>query len=144
MSDLVHYMLRDPVEGNGLIYPTELADDEYVGVGGFFLLGTSGAQPADFYRFLAVRGEQTLVVGLARYRDSRSFFQAAVPGVGSFLFLAQPIPRRPSYAGTTSRSVGLQAIRRLRSWRPQELDMACTNHDFYFTGYSPRFDDSVG
>lgn len=144
MSDLVHYMLRDPVEGNGLIYPTELADDEYVGVGGFFLLGASGAQPADAYRFLAVRGEQTLVVALARYRDSRSFFQATVSGVGSFLFLAQPIPRRPSYAGTASRSIGLQAIRRLRSWRPKELDVACTSHGFYFTGYSPRFEDSVG
>lgn len=143
MSDLVHYMLRDPIKANTLIYPTDLEHDDYVGAGGFFLLGASGAQPADYYRFLAIQGEQTLVVGLERYRDSRSFFQAIIPDVGSFLFLAQPIPRSPSYAGTAPRSAGLQAIRRLRSWRPRALDMACTSHDFYFTGYSPRFDDSV-
>ena len=138
MNDLVHYLIKHPVEGGGLIYPTEIEDDNYVGFGAFYLLGQPGMPIGDRYRFAAVRGEETIQTELLPFRRSRSFFQAEVGGIGSFIFYAQPISFRPSYTGRVATGTGLLAIRRLRSWQPQELDRACREHKFYFVGYSPR------
>lgn len=138
MKDMVHYLIRHPVEGGGLIYPTEIEDDNYVGFGAFYLLGQPSTPVGERYRFSAVRGEQTIQTELLPFRGSRSFFQAEVGGIGSFIFHAQPMPFRPLYTGAFSSSSDLVAIRRLRSWQPQALDRACREHEFYFVGYSPR------
>ena len=139
MSDLVHYLIRDPSEKVGLIYPTELDDQNYTGFGAFYLLGNAGASIGERYYFYAIQGEQTVQTELLPFRGSRSFFQAEVPRIGTFVFYAQPMPFRPAaYTGLNASSANLVALRRLRSWQPYELDRACREHAFYFVGYSPR------
>jgi len=140
MSDLIHYLIRHPTL-DGLIYPAELEDEEYFGFGSFYLLGKTGAFIGEAYRFYAIRGEETVQTTLLPYRNSRSFFRAEVTDVGSFLFYAQPIARKPSYIGKAARASNLVAVRRLRSWQPDELDRACQEHNFYFVGYSPRVNE---
>lgn len=138
MSPIVHYLIKHPTEARSLIYPTEIDNDQYVGFGGFFLLGKPGSALGDSFKFHAILGQQTLETQLIRFRNSKSLFLADVENVGSFLFYAQPIGNRPTYIGTDAQSQNLVALRRLRSWHPNELDQACRKHGFYFVGYSPR------
>ena len=138
MSDLVHYLIRHPTEKGGLIYPTELDDPAYVGFGSFYMLGRVGSRIGEAYTFHAVFGEELVATNLLPFRNSRSFFRAEVQGVGTFLFYAQPIAKKPTYVGVAAQASTLVALRRLRSWQPFELDRACRENDFYFVGYSPR------
>ena len=128
MSDLVHYLVKHPTEAGGVIYPTEIENDQYVGFGGFFLLGKPGSTIGDLYRFHAILGQQTFETQLTRFRNSKSFFRAEIPRIGSFLFYAQSIGKRPSYIGADTQVQDLVALRRLRSWQPNGLDQACRKH----------------
>lgn len=138
MTDVVHYLIKDPMGGNGLIYPTELSDEGYVGFGAFYLLGRLGISISERYFFAAVFGEQVIQAELVQFRGSQRFFQADVGGIGSFIFYAQPLSFQPPYTGTVEGSSSLLAMRRLTSWQPQVLDRACREYGFYFVGYSPR------
>jgi hypothetical protein len=138
MRDHVHYLVRRPDRSDGLIYPSEIEEQGYVGFGAFYLMGKEGEALRDAFVFYAVRGDQLIEATLSRYRDTRGFFFAAINGVGRFLFNAEPIPKTMAYVGSEPEAADLVAIRRLRSWRPGELDVACRDHGFYFVGWSPR------
>jgi len=138
MTELVHYLIRHPTNGTGLIYPSDVDDATYVGFGAFYFLGLPGSRVAESYRFYAIQGEETIQIPLRPFRRSRSFFRAEVPAVGAFVFYAQPIARKPAYIGSSDSASNLSALRRLRSWQPHDLDRACREHQFYFVGYSPR------
>lgn len=136
----VHYLIRHPSVA-GLIYPVELDEPGYVGFGAFYLLGATGDRIGDAYVFHAVHQQQILETTLTEYRGTRSFFQAQVSGVGSFVFYAQPMRQKPPYVGAMPAAGNLVALRRLRAWQPDALNRACHEHEFYFVGYSPRVDD---
>ena len=138
MKLAVHYLIRDPARRVGLVYPSEMPDPTYVGFRSFYLMGAPQDRPAEAYTFHAVRGESVVSVPLRQLSGSRGFFRAVVADIGSFIFHAQGMPTRPPYSGKAAALTGLVALRRLRSWRPNDLDAACRTHEFYFAGYSPR------
>jgi len=141
MSDLVHYLIKNPSAVGGLIYPNEnsnIVGEGYVGFGGFYLLGTAGASISGSYRFIAIRNKHLIETKMNVYQDSRNYFMVDLTEVGRFLFFAQPIPKGSNYVGRHPAVRNLVALKRLRSWRPNDLELACKRHNFYFIGYTPR------
>ena len=142
MNALVHYLVGHPTAAGTLCYPSEIDRTGYTGFGAFYLVGKHKDPAGDSYRMHAIHGTQIVEVTLSPYRATKSFLAAEVAGVGRFVFNVQPIPRKRPYQLTHPSLAGLTAIRRLRSWRPYELDRACSEHDFYFVGYSPTVSDA--
>ena len=136
MSHQVHYLIREPNGEPGFIYPQETEINNYYGFGGFYLLGREGELPLDEYSFKAVHGHEIIETRAIRYRDTKRFYQVEVTGVGKFIFLAQPIPKKIPYLGTMQSISGLLALSRMRSWKPDALNRACIQNDFYFVGNS--------
>lgn len=137
MIDVVCYLVPPATGAKGLVFPTEVDEHSRSGVGAFYLLGTRPRPLRPQYIFHAVHGEAVVTTRLARYRDTKSYYQVTSPTVGRFLFYAQPLSRRLTYIGTDSNFRDMFVVRRLRSWHPNELDAACRHHQFYFVGYSP-------
>lgn len=139
MNRRVHYLVRpvmaDPL---ALVYPTEIDDATYTPSGALYLLGHQGEQLQEEYALHAVYGDDIIETVLTSYRRSRRFFRVAVTGVGTFLFHAQSIARKPIYQGRELVGDGNVVLARLRSWRPGELDRACRDNGFYFIGFSPQ------
>lgn len=137
MKDLVHYLVAHPTEAGKLCYPSEIDRPNYTGFGAFYLVGKHKDSAGDSYRMHAIHETQIIEVKLLPYRNTKSFLVAEIPSIGKFVFNVQPIPRKKPYELTHPSLEGLTPIRRLRSWRPFELDRACSEHNFYFVGYSP-------
>lgn len=140
----VCYLVKSGHLESGLIFPTEMTELDTATTGSFYLLARSSSATEDAYAFFAVRGERILRVVLERMDKARSFFRAQVPDVGAFMFYAQPMPRKIPYRGDAPQFQDHVAIRRLRSWRPNDLENACAKYEFYFVGYSPRLDGENG
>lgn len=137
MREVIHYLIAHPTEVGTLIYPSQVNDLNYYGFGAFYILGKHKERSGDSYKFHAVHDSQIIQTTLVPYRGSKSFLVATVSGIGSFVFNVQSLPRKQPYKLTHASLEGLTTIRRLRSWNPNELDKACAEHQFYFTGYSP-------
>ena len=135
MNERIHYLMLDP-NRKGLIYPTELDDQAYMGKGSFYLLDFKGYPIRDSYTFYAIHGEQILTFTL--HRNLTRYFQVEVINIGVFDFLAVSISNQLSYIGNEQETSGLIARRRLKALHPERLDQACIEHDFYFVGYTPR------
>lgn len=140
MRGFIHYLIQHPSERDGLIYPTDLNDNdnEYYSVGSFYLMGSPGFKIRQYYIFHAVHGEETIGVDLFRVRHSRNFYQTTFKDFGTLLFYAQPVMIKQSYIGKQSQMRNLVAIRRLIPLDAKRLDHICEKHSFYFIGYSPR------
>ena len=91
MIDQIHYLMPHPENSAGLIYPSELGDELYVGFGGLFIMGGAGATLAESYRIHAIRGEQIVEARLNRYKKSTNFFRAEIKDIGAFLFYARAV-----------------------------------------------------
>ncbi|MBK1884698.1 hypothetical protein JIN85_19965 [Luteolibacter pohnpeiensis] len=137
MTEEIHYLVRQSAANDGLIYPSELDQKEYYGFGSFYLMGAEDADPAEEYTFRAVLGEELIVTTAERFRDEKYFFSVQMKKVGRFIFYAQAMPKKYPYSGQLSSLQGMYAFRRMRSWKPAALDVACREHGFYFVGASP-------
>jgi hypothetical protein len=135
----VHYMIRKPDALGEVIYPSDLDPaEDYYGNGEFFLGGRNAAELAELYSFLAIWGERPVVVKLERRTGAN--FVANVEGVGEFWFTAKRLATLPRYTGQYSGFEDEQLIRQLVPADHRGLDAAVREHDFYFVGFSPRFE----
>lgn len=141
MTDFVHFLIRSPAGKRGLLYPSEIDIPEFYSVGSFYLMGIKGSRLADSYTFHAVQKDNIIVVQLkAAEGTSYAFYRAIVEGVGNILFYAQSLSVEYPYLGSNPGLLNNIASRRLRAWKPYQLDALCEKHQFYFVGYSPRIE----
>ncbi|MBE0508379.1 MAG: hypothetical protein IBX50_16950 [Marinospirillum sp.] len=138
MSDLVHFLVRDPVVEKAAIYPSELPDEGYVAYPFFCFLGADDLTLRDSYVFYAIKGEEVIPVDLRRVRNRKTHFVAEVDGVGFFDFTAKLVRSDIKYHGATQKVSGLKVLRRIKPNNPVALDSAIRDKGFYFIGYTPR------
>lgn len=138
MNGLVYYLVRGSVEKGGLVFPSELGENEQGESLGGFYLSEAGSKSLDTYLFYAVHGDRLVNIRLNRFQRSKSFYRAEVKHIGSFIFYAQRLKKRLDYVGSSKEHENFAVRQRLRPWRPHDLDAACKIHGFYFVGYSPE------
>jgi hypothetical protein len=138
MINAVHYLIRSPHDKRGFIYPSDLEAKTYYATGGLFLLSAKvRAQPEWKYNIWAVLGSNLIQLSLERSSHGGNFFSCSVETIGKFIFYARSLPYEYVYSGAESKMKELYVIKRLQSWRPEQLNRVCRERGFYFVGYSP-------
>lgn len=136
INNMIHYMIQDPKANNGLIYPSELTDDEFsVGLGEFYILGEYNDETLNHYLFPAIYKQETIITNLIRSRSNKSYFRVVVPNIGSFSFLVESVYHDLNYSGA---KCNFKVNAKLSILNVKKINIACINHDFYFIGYSPN------
>lgn len=137
MIDYIHYLVRSPFgKRGGLIYPSEVNDKYYYGVGGFYLAGENKKINNSYIIHAAFENE---IFKLKLNRVSAKYFSTTVDNVGSFIFRAEYVQSK-TYIGSDLILKEAFILRRLRLENHLLAEDACINHDFYFVGYSNIFD----
>lgn len=138
MNDLIHYMVKSPGKLDELVYPAQIEDNDgkYYTLGCFYILGKRGEPLFNEYKIFAMLDEQIIEARLIQYRKSRNFYRANIDKIGSFIFYAQTVTNQLLYRGSEKELEELQAVRRLRSRNPEDLEKVCVEKKFYFLGYS--------
>lgn len=131
-------MIRHPSQSQALVYPIELENNNYVGVGMFILFGGASSEPEQSYRFDAIYGEEIINLNLVQTRRGKNSFLVVAPRIGNMEFLAHRMPNDTRYIGFQSELKNQVAIRRILPKYPEQLNEICKNHNFYFVGFSPR------
>lgn len=136
----VHYMVRKPGTFGEAIYPSELdEDDNYYGVGSFFLPGLDERDGLDnAYSFWAIREGRPIETKLER-RTAATFF-VNVTQIGLFGFKARRVGVPVIYASTSVTIDDPLLIRQLAPLDHDGLDRAARELDFYFVGFTPSLD----
>lgn len=138
MSELVHFLIRDPNQPKTVVYASDLRTKHYGGFGGFFLMGEDVGNVRDSYVFPAIQAGRVLAIQLQLVDKTKRVLRAAVPNVGVFTFRSYPFRHPPAYGGKSTLIAGKFALQQLKPTQPDELDAAVRARDFYFVGYSPQ------
>ena len=133
---MIYYLVRSYTRVTGLYFPDEIDLANYATIGSFFIMGPDGHTIGDIYSFYAIRRGQLFSLALNRLRGSQDFFEATVQDIGRFVFYAERLTTQYRYLGSDGRIANTVALRRLRAWDTDSLEIACKKHDFYFVGYS--------
>ncbi len=140
MNQNIHYLIRDPKNAFGLIYPQESNLDLYQGFGSFYMVGSQDDQLLENYNFLAIQDDQIIETVAHQFPDNRNFYSINVESIGNFIFYAERLSINYPYTGSVQSLQNFYALRRFRSWKPQSLDNACRQYGFYFVGLGTKND----
>jgi len=137
MNDLVYYLIHSP-DGKGLIFPSELEDNNYYTIGSFYIATDNLSEK---YIIYAVLGENIIKTNLHKVRDSSNFFINEIDKIGNFIFIAEKLNNKIHYSGKINQYKELILTYRLRIFNPTVAEQAAKKHNFYFIGFSNLIND---
>jgi hypothetical protein len=141
MTNLVHYMVRNPARLGELIYPLELNEPDYQAYGSFFIDGSDIDDLRDSYLFYGLSDEVFLPIDLRRVGKAQ--FDASVPKIGRFRFTATKVGVPAKYGGTLPFPSESLLVRQLAPYDRTALERAALEFNFYFIGFSPVIDGTA-
>jgi hypothetical protein len=137
MNEFVLYFTNSQIEGkSGLVFPSEIEDDNYYGIGSFYLQAENEVDLKEKYSIHAVRNEDIIIVDLQRSVNSKNFYTGFVNEIGTFTFFAEKLATAKVYVGSTNEYQDTNFQYRLRLFNIQKAEKAVTEYDFYFIGSS--------
>lgn len=126
----IHYLVKNCFGGKGgLVYPSEIENDNYYTVGNLYILGD---QVEEEYIIHAIRDEEILELSLKKIING---FFASVEGIGDFIFYTERVSMQ-EYTGGNSNIEDRNVLRRLRLSDAKYAEEVCKQHKFYFVGFS--------
>lgn len=138
----VFYLCRSPSAPDHFVFANELPKDYYSP--GLFVVeadNRSGLLKQDF-KFLARQGQQTMSLDLRRSKNGRTYIVDAADN-GVFYFKAIALKRSSRYSGQNRDLFHDMPLYRFEPANMRQLESACINRDFYFTGSTGTNADNV-
>jgi len=133
MTKNVLYLCRGAENSDEFFFAQELPEGFYSP--GLFVIEARTARGMlhDAYRFAARQGDQVLNLELKATENGRAFVTDAATN-GKFYFKAVTMSRETVYAGRLTQQFDGLPFFRLEPANMQQLEQACRQSDFYFTG----------
>jgi len=141
MMNFIHYLVNNNTHPYGLIHPSEIEEENYRSFGAFYIMSRDDVVLEKEYVFHAILGDEIIVTNAIQTVNSKNVYQIEVKEVGNFIFYAESIRQAP-YVGSNNYLNESHAIKRFRCRRQDELEKACSDHDFYFVGASKMINDN--
>jgi len=137
MKNYIFYLTKPSFSiEKGLIFPSELEDENYYGIGNFYILNKYNKELKYEYIIPAVHNNEILNLTMKKNENSKKFYTCFVNEIGNFIFYAEKLKNDLPYVGRFKEYKDFVFSHRLRLWNIQNAERSVINHNFYFVGYT--------
>ena len=137
MNNYVYYLTKSSSnEKNGLVFPSEIEEENYYGIGNFFIDTQFDKELKDEYITFAIHNLELIKVVLKKNEKNKNFFDCYINEVGHFVFYADKLKKELNYVGQNGTYKNLKFLYRLRIWNTNSAEKAALDSNFYFVGAS--------
>lgn len=131
MNNYILYLTKDPLSTeNRLIFPSDIDDKNYYGVGGFYIDNHYTQKLSNSYVIHAIKDEEIIEITITK-KDKSRFFTCTVENIGTFVFYAEKLN-----SANSQNYRDYNITYRLKLWNTEHVEYSALEYKFYFIGYT--------